>query len=214
MPSATRLFLLGTKYWQTTDEIRDIAGVLRQKHGEVLWCDPNEQGATRKALQQIVGCTGLVLLDGWHGSQLCKLLVEAALQLSLALYIYKAPGELSYLSVTQDYLPEHDLHEEQPPETILEEAIRITGGDRARDYGHPSVSQGRSADLVNAFLQGKYGSDSTQISPEDISWITILCKIARDMERPKRDSLVDIAGYARTIEKIRARESESDEWTA
>jgi len=100
-------------------------------------------------------------------------------------------------------------------ENILQEANRLTSGDRQHTYGHPIVSQRRTADLVNSYLKAKYGEYFKIIlDHEDISYITILMKIARDMHYPKRDNLTDIAGYARTIEMMRDWEEahESPVW--
>lgn len=88
-------------------------------------------------------------------------------------------------------------------ENILQEADRITAGARQEAYDDPLPSHQRIAALWGEYLDGKYGQ-SPPIQAEDVAWMMILLKIARDMHSPSRDSLVDVAGYARCIERIRA----------
>lgn len=84
--------------------------------------------------------------------------------------------------------------------SILSEAEELIHGQRARDYGHPSINFQRIADLWNAYL--KY-STTDEITPQDTAVMMILLKIARLQQNPENhDSLVDIAGYAGTIERL------------
>ena len=85
-------------------------------------------------------------------------------------------------------------------EGILDEAIRITGGDRQRDYGHPRINHERIARLWNAYLNCR--KETGDISPEDAAWMMMFTKVARHVNSPKRDNLVDTAGYARCIARI------------
>jgi hypothetical protein len=84
-------------------------------------------------------------------------------------------------------------------EDILEEALRITSGDRRRDYDHPLPNHQRIALLWNAYEgikpEGQRGADS----PQDVAAKMILLKLARHVFTPKRDNLVDVCGYARCI---------------
>ena len=95
-----------------------------------------------------------------------------------------------------------------PTETILDEAARLTSGDRQRDYDHPLPNHRRIARLWNAFLAIRQ-SPSAEISAEDVAKMMILLKIARDAATEKRDSLIDIAGYARCLEKMRASQGDT-----
>jgi len=80
-------------------------------------------------------------------------------------------------------------------ETVLEEAQRITTGDRDADYGHPAEHWKRTTGAINAI----YG---TSFEPRDWGYMMQIDKMARDQNRPKRDNLVDICGYARCIERV------------
>jgi hypothetical protein len=79
---------------------------------------------------------------------------------------------------------------------ILDEADHITSQERQETYGHPLDNLGLTAALWSVAFGRKF-------SPEDVSMAMILVKLARELHMPKRDNLVDICGYARTMEQIR-----------
>jgi len=82
-------------------------------------------------------------------------------------------------------------------ETILEEAMRIQGGDRQQDYGDPTENFKHIADIWNAYIgEGSY------LYPRDVAHMMILMKVARNCHKPKRDNWTDIAGYAQCGAKI------------
>jgi Domain of unknown function (DUF6378) len=78
---------------------------------------------------------------------------------------------------------------------ILQEADKITGGDRHDSYGHPRADFTRTAILWSAFL-------GITITPEQVPLMMILLKVSREANKHKRDNLTDIAGYARTREML------------
>jgi hypothetical protein len=109
-----------------------------------------------------------------------------------------------------DNLPTAQLkpqYEIKPPqdESILAEAIRITSGDRRRDYDHPIPNHERIADLWNSYLKLRKHPDQ-DISPLDVATMMILLKVARAAHTPTRDTYVDIAGYARCCAIISGNE--------
>lgn len=79
--------------------------------------------------------------------------------------------------------------------TILEEAGKLVDGEREKTYGHPMQNFYDISKMWSAILR-------TEVSPEQTALCMIAVKIARQMNNRKRDNLVDIAGYARTIEKL------------
>lgn len=79
------------------------------------------------------------------------------------------------------------------PESILQEAHRLTHGPRQADYSHPLDDYTRTAALVNAALRHKL---RVNLEPEDVTTIMLLVKISRQQHKPKRDNMVDAAGYA------------------
>lgn len=86
---------------------------------------------------------------------------------------------------------------------ILEEAEMIIYGDREKTYGHPSVNLERIAGLWQAYIEAKIVDGSSFLmTPEDVSWMMVLLKSARQMNENKRDNLVDAVGYIALIERI------------
>lgn len=81
------------------------------------------------------------------------------------------------------------------PENVLEEAARITSGDRNQAYGHPLDNHSRTAGLWSAYL-------GVEITPRDVCWLNVLQKASRDVNKEGRDNLVDAAGYVRNAEMI------------
>jgi hypothetical protein len=88
---------------------------------------------------------------------------------------------------------------------ILEEAAKVVDGPRQADYGTPIENHKRTADLLTAYLKGKYGFVYV-LTPEDVCFLNILQKVSRGINGLTRDTLVDIAGYARNIEIIQDAE--------
>ncbi len=86
--------------------------------------------------------------------------------------------------------------------TILEEAASVTSGDRQTSYGHPKHNLRNTALFWTAYLYRKYGEKSPSLSAEDVAMMMILLKVSRQANAPKRDNLVDIAGWARTVEML------------
>ncbi len=84
-------------------------------------------------------------------------------------------------------------------QTILQEAQGIVYGDRQASYGKASTNFGRIARLWEEILD-------TKITPEQVGMCMIAVKLARQCHKPSRDNLVDIAGYAATIEKVQKGE--------
>lgn len=82
-------------------------------------------------------------------------------------------------------------------ENVLEEALRITGGsgERRRDYGSALADAERVAQIASAIT-------GFPIKAEHIPLIMVAVKLSRQVNRPKRDNLVDIAGYARVAELL------------
>lgn len=79
--------------------------------------------------------------------------------------------------------------------TILEEAQNAVYGDRQADYGTVTENFNTIAQLWSGVLK-------TKITPEQVGLCMVQVKIARQMYKPKRDNLVDGAGYFATLEKL------------
>lgn len=88
-----------------------------------------------------------------------------------------------------------NAQQKKPEENILQEADRLTSGDRRKQYGHPRDQFGRLAKLWSVVL-------GVEITPMQVALCLIQLKVSRQMNGHHRDSLVDIAGYARTAEML------------
>ena len=84
---------------------------------------------------------------------------------------------------------------------ILEEANKLTAEDRHNDYGHPHLDFTRTAALWSVLL-------NTKVTARQVGLCMIALKLSRQFNKPKKDNLIDIAGYARTIEMIDEFEDE------
>lgn len=82
-------------------------------------------------------------------------------------------------------------------ETILQEADRLTGegGDRNDGYDHPR----RNFDRIAKGWEQLFG---VPVSTRQVALAMIWVKCVRENHSAKRDNLVDIAGYARCIERL------------
>lgn len=80
--------------------------------------------------------------------------------------------------------------------SVLEEATRLTAGDRNVAYGDPRKDFERTARIWSAYLMNKL-SPGQKINHHDVAAMMIGLKLSRIAETPgKRDSWVDAAGYA------------------
>lgn len=90
--------------------------------------------------------------------------------------------------------------------TILDDAQRLVLGDRNTDYGHPYQDFERVATIWGAIL-------GFPVTAEEVGLCLAGLKLARQAYHPKRDNLVDLAGYALTLQMI-ADLKESPRWTS
>lgn len=78
---------------------------------------------------------------------------------------------------------------------ILMEANLLVNTSRQDSYGHPLDNFEKVAKLWSVII----GKD---ITPEQASLCLVALKISRYLNTPKRDNLVDIAGYALVTDMI------------
>lgn len=85
--------------------------------------------------------------------------------------------------------------------TILDEAAKLTSQDRQAVYGHPADDYARTAAMWSAYL-------GVEVTALQAQMCMVLVKVSRLANTPThRDSLVDIAGYARTYEMTLEKQS-------
>jgi hypothetical protein len=78
---------------------------------------------------------------------------------------------------------------------ILLEANDLVSGERTEQHGHPGPNLDRIAAMWSAAFEW-------DVTGEDVALAMILFKVSRAIAGKTRDNLVDIAGYARTIEMV------------
>lgn len=77
-----------------------------------------------------------------------------------------------------------------PRADMLREAEQLVDGDRNNQYGDPRQDFQRTAAMWSAYL-------GVEIAPHDVAALMAMLKISRIRWSPgKRDSWVDLAGYA------------------
>jgi hypothetical protein len=169
----------------TTDkEDPDMAA--RGEPTEGLWLD-----CLRRDLIRILDANidAVVVLEGWEDSRGAALEVHVAR--SLGVKVFDADGLL--VKEPTKYRPPTD-------ENVAETAMRLVGGDRQDQYGHPIDDFTRTAGVINAL----YG---TTFGPRDIPIIMTAVKLSRVIQSPdKRDSIVDAVGYMLTYEMVADKE--------
>lgn len=143
----------------------------------------------RDAIAQVIQSDAVVFLEGWKGSRGANIELIIAEALKLKLF----DENLVELEAT-----------ERNFETICQEADRLVSHDRGNDYGHPLEDFSRTGSLWAPILSewAKMTDGEEPVSPELVGLCMIALKISREINRPKRDNRVDIAGYAKCLEMI------------
>jgi len=80
-----------------------------------------------------------------------------------------------------------------PGGSILNEAQIMTHGARNKDYGPPIDDYSRTAAMASGLLRDKL---TKPITASEMAMIMVLVKLSRQINTPKRDNMVDAAGYA------------------
>jgi hypothetical protein len=78
---------------------------------------------------------------------------------------------------------------------ILKEANSLVHGDRGAAYGHPYIDYDCTAKMWQALIKRRYAID-IPLTPDFACLMMIAVKLSREAGKPKRDNLVDAAGYA------------------
>lgn len=144
--------------------------------------------AMRDDLNYIINhADAVALLPGWERSS------GATLERRVA----EATGK-AVLYVVDGRLVANDP---RPPENILQEANRLIYGDRQSSYGHPIEDFTRTGRMWGAIL------GTADVPPEKVGLCMVALKISRECNAPKRDNLVDGAGYFGTVALVRERQA-------
>lgn len=79
--------------------------------------------------------------------------------------------------------------------TVLTEADKLTSQTRRSEYGHPQEDFERVAMIWSAIL-------GYEVTPHQVVLCMAGLKLSRASYSLKRDTIVDIAGYARVLELL------------
>lgn len=91
---------------------------------------------------------------------------------------------------------------------ILNEASRLTSGDRDKTYGDPHVNLTCYADLCSAYLNFTPTGKDWQLDAVDASILMVLAKISRiAVNKNHRDNYVDGAAYMAIAGECAERDS-------
>lgn len=88
-------------------------------------------------------------------------------------------------------------------QSILLEADALVNGPRRLDYGHPLDDYTRTAKMWSAIL-------GHEVTAEQAALCMICVKISRECNAPKRDNMVDAAGYSWVTQEIRDERKRRD----
>lgn len=143
----------------------------------------------RADIKLITDCGAVARLPGWRESKGACLENDTAQRLELTIHD---------IDFERDLLIRRQQEPEQEP-TILEEAQRLVYGPREADYGHPYDDYTKTAALWSVILE-------TEVTAKDAALCMVAVKISREIHHPKRDNLIDIAGYAAVADRIETYE--------
>jgi hypothetical protein len=135
-------------------------------------------------------CESVAVLPGWENSRGARLEVATAKGLSMPVYTFLPMGLSAGALGMEVEIPDVER------ETITEEAGRIVNGARQGDYGHPADDFARTGRIWAAIL------GVPEVTPEQVGLCMVGVKLSREVNKPKRDNRVDIAGYAETLDLV------------
>ena len=79
--------------------------------------------------------------------------------------------------------------------SVCQEADFLVHGEKNKSYGNPSENFDNIARMWSVILK-------KEVSAHDVGLCMVATKVAREINVHKRDNLVDIAGYAATLERL------------
>ena len=130
----------------------------------------------RKDLADVLEADAVAVLPGWQRSRGASL--EVTVATALGVPILDAETLLPY------------------SESALQEAQRLVHGDRGDAYGPPWEDFARTGRMWGAIL------GIPDVEPETVGLCMVAVKISREVNRPKHDNRVDMAGYAETVDMV------------
>ncbi len=141
----------------------------------------------RRDLTALLSCDAVYLLEDWHKS------IGASAEVAVAKWLgLRRLSGIPLWDTVVKHLPKipKPQNEQTTTEDVLEEALRITKGDRNASYGPPDQDFTRTAAIWSA-LKG------VTFEAREVALFMIALKLSRETHQRKRDNWVDIAGYSR-----------------
>ena len=83
--------------------------------------------------------------------------------------------------------------------TLLDEAANIVDGKATQQYGHPAIFMDKVAAGWSILFEAN-------VAPENVALAMVWFKICREMNKPKRDNIVDAIGYLLTYQAVKDKE--------
>lgn len=163
------------------------------------------QAAVLQDVEAIISCDAIYMLNNWKFSR------GATAEFCVAVWLgkqvlFETPRNVDVQQIVRDLAVERafelqryskpDNKQPEVKEDILEEALRITGGDRQATYGPPDQDFQRVADMWSGYLRYQLAG-GFKFEPFHIASMMIILKQSRQMHQRKRDNWTDTAGYAR-----------------
>lgn len=105
------------------------------------------------------------------------------------------------LPADKKYCGELMATQDEKKETILEEAARLVNGPRRAEYGHPRNNFEDVAAMWSIII-GVDGDLNRRLTADQVILMMVALKLCRGKTGYKRDTAVDIAGYAQCWELV------------
>jgi hypothetical protein len=156
--------------------------------------DPDNHPVTAELLREIqirdvaaiFNVDMVFVLDGWATSKGATAEICVAKWRDIPVLSFTDRQPIKILPIAAKEEPKEKVNEED----VLEEALRLTTGDRNNSYGPPTQDFGRTAAMWSAIL-------GCEVKAKQVALCMIALKLSRATWASKRDNWTDIAGYAR-----------------
>ena len=92
----------------------------------------------------------------------------------------------------------------QPTETVCQEADRIVSNDRQNEYGTPRHDFTRTGRIWGALLSewARTTKGEGPVPPELVGLCMVGVKMSREINKHRRDNIVDGIGYLKTVDMV------------
>jgi hypothetical protein len=153
--------------------------------------------------------TSIVLMEGWQKSKgaVLEVIIAEAFGKEILVFIEDIVGFHLEPLLMKPVVPEfrNTCTEETEKVNILLEADNLVNGARQDSYGHPIDDYTRTAGLMSHLLDTKL---KEPLTAEDAILCMCAVKLSREVNKHKRDNLVDLAGYAQCLQMVECKRQE------